>query len=685
MKQLGLLFCVAASLWARSAETVYFRAVMLPSNEVPAVAIDASGSATIRAHVVRDDAGQVTEGSVDFVVSYAFPGAVTITGLHIHNGPAGVNAGVTINTGLSAANSVDDSTGRGLIDRQAQVRSTDQAALASLKGMLENPAGYYVNLHTTVNPGGVIRGQLQRAESAVFIGLMSPANEVPPTGAAASAVSSVQVISARDSSGAFTSAQMIFDVNYRFGSQVTFTGFHIHGGPAGTNAAVIFNTGIGSGAASVTADASGSGNIRRPVEVNLASQVQRDALAGLLSNPQAYYINLHTTDFPGGVVRSQMRATDTMTFDVEMSPANEVPALTLDASAPAQITVHTVRAEDGGVLAGMVEFDVNPRFPGAVEMTGLHIHDGAAGVNGPVIINTGLSAANSVKSDTGFANIYRTVTVGDGAGLATLNSLVRNPENHYVNLHTTVNPGGVVRAQLAPAVTAVPTVTAVFAGNSDKTATTLAQGGLVSIWGTNLAKVTTNLDGWQGGVLPNYVNGVAVTVGGEFARLLYVSPNQITALVAFETPLGTQGISVNNGNGPSAPVNATVAAVAPALFFGPQGAMVLRESDLTGVDTASPARAGEVVLVYATGLGQTAPAAATGALGPATPSATAATVTATIGGRPADVVRAVSVPGYPGLYEVALRVPSGVAAGAAPIVLNAGQAASAPKSMVVAP
>ena len=609
MKQLGLLFCVAASLWARSAETVYFRAVMLPSNEVPAVAIDASGSATIRAHVVRDDAGQVTEGSVDFVVSYAFPGAVTITGLHIHNGPAGVNAGVTINTGLSAANSVDDSTGRGLIDRQAQVRSTDQAALASLKGMLENPAGYYVNLHTTVNPGGVIRGQLQRAESAVFIGLMSPANEVPPHGCGR--VGSVQ--RAGDQRARFLRRlhQRADDLRRELPLRQPgdLYGLSHPRRPGGHQRAVIFNTGIGSGAASVTADASGSGNIRRPVEVNLASQVQRDALAGLLSNPQAYYINLHTTDFPGGVVRSQMRATDTMTFDVEMSPANEVPALPLDASAPAQITVHTVRAEDGGVLAGMVEFDVNPRFPAAVEMTGLHIHDGAAGVNGPVTINTGLSAANSVKSDTGFANIYRTVTVGDGAGLATLNSLVRNPENHYVNLHTTVNPGGVVRAQLAPAVTGVPTVTAVFAGNSDKTATTLAPGGLVSIWGTNLAKVATNLDGWQGGVLPNYLNGVVVTVGGEFARLLYVSPNQITALVAFETPLGTQGISVNNGNGPSAPVNAMVAAVAPALFFGPQGAMVLRESDLTGVDTASPARAGEVVLVYATGLGQTAPAA----------------------------------------------------------------------------
>ena len=82
---------------------------------------------------------------------------------------------MTINTGLSATNTVvttppaaAPSIGRRRCAPPTRPRS------ATLRGMLDNPAGYYVNLHTTVNPGGVIRGQLQRAEGAVFIGLMSP-------------------------------------------------------------------------------------------------------------------------------------------------------------------------------------------------------------------------------------------------------------------------------------------------------------------------------------------------------------------------------------------------------------------------------------------------------------------------------------------------------------------------------
>ena len=37
--------------------------------------------------------------------------------------------------------------------------------------MLTDPSGFYVNMHTTDNPGGVIRGQLQRAEMVVLMGL----------------------------------------------------------------------------------------------------------------------------------------------------------------------------------------------------------------------------------------------------------------------------------------------------------------------------------------------------------------------------------------------------------------------------------------------------------------------------------------------------------------------------------
>lgn len=686
MRQIFALLLVAAgTLCARSAETVYFRGVMLPGNEVPPAGIAATGAATIRAHVVRDDAGLVTEGTVDFLVNYQFPASTTFTGLHIHTGGAGANGPVSINTGISAANNVVDEDGRGSIFRQSQVRSTDAAALTALRGMLENPAGFYVNLHTTEFSGGAIRGQLQRADVAVFMGLMSPLNEVPAiTTLDASGVSHVRVITTRNASGAIDSAQMLFDVNYRFPEPVTFTGLHIHTGAAGANGSVIFNTGIGSGAASVPSTANGSGNLQFPVEVNLTRQAEVDALNALLVNPAAFYINLHTTANPGGVIRSQMMPTDTMRFRVEMLPSNEVPPVAgLDASAPAEVTVRTVRAEDGSVIAGVVDFDINHRFPGATEFTGLHIHDGAAGANGSVRVDTGVTGGSPVASETGFGNLFRSVNVGTEPGLATLNSLVRTPENHYVNLHTRVNPGGAVRSQLAPANTAPPTISAVVSANLDALATTVAPGSLVSIFGNNLAKVTTDLSGWRGATLPEWMNGVAVAVGTRRARLLYVSPTQVNAQLAFDTPTGQQLLSVNNGNAPAAPIGVMVAQSAPALFFGPQGVLALKNDDFSLVGPNNPARAGDVILLYCTGLGQTTPALQTGALATGNPMANTSPVAVTVGGRTADVIHSIAAPGFAGLYQTAVRVPAGVTPGNAAVVLTSGGAASNPVTIPV--
>ena len=95
MKRLvGLLGVFAATLAAQTAETIPFRAVLLPSNEVPAVNIAASGAATIWLHVVRDAQGRVISASTDFNVTHTFPGEVRFTGLHIHTGTAGNNGGV---------------------------------------------------------------------------------------------------------------------------------------------------------------------------------------------------------------------------------------------------------------------------------------------------------------------------------------------------------------------------------------------------------------------------------------------------------------------------------------------------------------------------------------------------------------------------------------------------------------
>jgi uncharacterized protein (TIGR03437 family) len=133
---------------------------------------------------------------------------------------------------------------------------------------------------------------------------------------------------------------------------------------------------------------------------------------------------------------------------------------------------------------------------------------------------------------------------------------------------------------------------------------------------------------------------------------------------------GSQPVVVNNGNGGSTAFNVTVAAAAPAIFFSPVAA-VLKNSDFSLVSATNPAKANDVILVYATGLGQTTPAITTGGIVASDAIDNTTTVTATIGGQPATVVYSIASPGFAGLYQVALRVPAGVT-GSSPIVLTQG-------------
>src|SRR5688572_5584971 len=84
-------FLLSAGLYAQTSETAFFRAVLSSANEVPAITGTASGVADIVAHAVRDSSGQITSGSVQFLVRINIPsvdGKTTYnaTGLHIHTG-----------------------------------------------------------------------------------------------------------------------------------------------------------------------------------------------------------------------------------------------------------------------------------------------------------------------------------------------------------------------------------------------------------------------------------------------------------------------------------------------------------------------------------------------------------------------------------------------------------------------
>jgi hypothetical protein len=89
-----------------------------------------------------------------------------VTDAHIHNGVAGSNAGVYVDTTL-ASGGIALTNGGGSIAKNGINVPGDRAA-----AILSNPAGHYFNVHTALNPGGSIRGQL--GTPVVTAGMTAP-------------------------------------------------------------------------------------------------------------------------------------------------------------------------------------------------------------------------------------------------------------------------------------------------------------------------------------------------------------------------------------------------------------------------------------------------------------------------------------------------------------------------------
>jgi hypothetical protein len=139
-----------------------FTATLLPASEVPAIVgaeAAGSGTATITFHLTKDANGYVTAATVDFAVTAAgFPNGTVLTGAHIHTGNPGTNGGILISTGL-AEGEVTFANGGGTFTKSGITVTVDQA-----NTILANPSGFYFNIHTANNPGGVARGQLTPAQ-----------------------------------------------------------------------------------------------------------------------------------------------------------------------------------------------------------------------------------------------------------------------------------------------------------------------------------------------------------------------------------------------------------------------------------------------------------------------------------------------------------------------------------------
>jgi hypothetical protein len=118
----------------------------------------ASGTAHIDMHLTKDAAGTITAATVDFRVDLAgFTPTSAITLAHIHTGAAGVSGPVLVTADV-VAGQVTLTNGVGTFTRI----NLPITPVANAQAIINNPAGFYFNVHSSLNPQGVIRGQLVR-------------------------------------------------------------------------------------------------------------------------------------------------------------------------------------------------------------------------------------------------------------------------------------------------------------------------------------------------------------------------------------------------------------------------------------------------------------------------------------------------------------------------------------------
>jgi hypothetical protein len=141
---------------------IVFTSQLSAANEVPPITNAESGgrgTATITFTLTRDSAQAITGGTARFEVSLnGFPANSVARLAHIHPGATGVIGNVLVDTGLTPASPVTLANGTGSFTLEREFTITP----AQIQSIIDNPAGFYFNVHTPVNPGGAVRGQLQR-------------------------------------------------------------------------------------------------------------------------------------------------------------------------------------------------------------------------------------------------------------------------------------------------------------------------------------------------------------------------------------------------------------------------------------------------------------------------------------------------------------------------------------------
>jgi uncharacterized protein (TIGR03437 family) len=217
----------------------------------------------------------------------------------------------------------------------------------------------------------------------------------------------------------------------------------------------------------------------------------------------------------------------------------------------------------------------------------------------------------------------------------------------------------------------------------------VSPGEVVTLYGTGFTTQTLTTPGLP---FPNTLGGAQVNITyldansksvTVTAPVYYVSPTQISAVVPFTVPDdGTQlTFSVTSNGTDSNSVTVFSGPSSPGIFTIPSGGLgsgAVLHADFSLVSTSSPAKSGETIQVFLTGLGTVTGSTAAGAAGPANPLATT-NLPVDIGVIGSDgnfydgtVQFAGLAPGLGGLYQVNVTLPANLPTGTAILSIYVG-------------